>query len=189
MYVMKKMILLILIVSSQFSYSQSNRDVKKELSKVIDLWAKTEIMGVNHLYCVDTVSFGDITSCLVMKKDSVTENLKYNIGPEKYQLGLDSYETLCEIVGENLSQKINIQAATSKNDDLGLTLLSDMSGAIIKVTFSYRSFLRIPIPLLENIEEEIKMKCRVLIDHQSPALKNANYVDYSTTVFLREVCN
>ena len=64
-----------------------------------------------------------------------------------------------------------------------------MSGAITEVTFIYQSFLRIPIPLLENIEEEIKKQCRVLIDHQSPALKNASYVDYSTTVFLRKACN
>ena len=184
-FIMKRIIwLLIFAACSQLSFSQ---DIDSTLRKMADLYVQTEIMGVSHLYKVDTVSFWGVTSCLVVREDTIYTHQDSNIGPERYQLGFDTYETLCEIVGAHLSGNINLQAMTNETN-MSLTFISDMSGVIKKISFIYDTFLNIPIPLLETMEEEIKSRCRVVIDKKSPALTHANYVTYGTSVFLKEAC-
>ena len=169
----------------QLSFSQVV-DLKLEaaLHKFADLYVKTEIMGINHLYKVDTVScFGD-TLCSVMQKDTIYTHQDSNIGPEKYQLKLDTYETLCEIVITHLSGIINSEAMPDKTN-ININFTADMSGVIKRISFIYDTFLNIPIPIWETIEEEIKSKCRIVIDKKSPALAHASYVTFSTAVFLK----
>lgn len=184
---MKKMYwLLICILLSQYSFSQDieGEDLLENIVRTMGGHLNVEVKVQSEVYRVDTIAI----MCLVSNKDSPYEKMLTNIGPGKYMVTLEDRDVMKEVAKEAFCECLNTYEFDSF-ENIDVSICSDLSGKINSVSFIYRAALNIPIEAIAKFEREVKKRCRLRFDRNSPALSQANYVNYNYVIFVKEVCS
>lgn len=179
----KLIFVVISLIFVQYCFSQENKtdQILQEMKKQ---FKSGEITIDGSTYLVDTFKM----ICSVSNK-AINYKTPSNVDMDdpSNKTSFDSLEILTEIFKECLADKLDARAINS-SDNIMLMMVSDLSGNITKVSFIYEYRFNIPIEAIAQIEKAIKEKCRLNFDKNAKAFLQAKYVEFTSTIFLKDIC-
>lgn len=180
-------IIVLVILSYFFAYDGFSQESAKER---LEVFAKKNfksgiIYANENIYETDTFN----TLCYISNKNAIDykTSSNVNIDDPSYVTSFVSMEILTDIFKKCMSEKLNVKVI-SERDNILLMMVSDLSGKITKVFFIYEYRFNIPVEAIEQIENEIKAKCRLDFDKGAKAFLHAKYVETNCTIFLKDIC-
>lgn len=176
----KVIIILLSCIFIQIVNAQSDSlQTENSILKMSEMVEKRQVKGVENIYNMEKIE----TSLFIWNANSVYVDVAPNY-PSGFmeEIVLINKDDLREYLNVHFFQQISNRSSDGMNC-IKLYILSDMKGIIEEVYFSYEEKLNISITELENIENEIKKKCRLSYKSMVSSPIQANYLN-----FIYDVC-